>query len=442
MIPDHRWLSTDRRSSITDGQWPAADQTRGAVLVHTALALFGLMAFSALAIDYGAFWTARAQAQNAADAAALAGAVSLAWSAPGNVPRAQAAAVAAGSANLVLGTAPSITAATDVFLVTCPPGAPGVPDTCIRANVYRAASRANALPTFFAQVMGIASQDVRATATAQVETGNAANCLKPWAVADKWAEHWENGKPNNGPWTTSSHFDKYMKQGNQMVIDPSITTPDVYVAPSASSPGTGFTPFDAQGNKTSDYGLELTLKIGSPQSSISSGWFMALDLLNSSGGTANGADNYKKNIEGCSAGSFKIGDTVDVSSEQGNMVGPTKQGVDTLISTDPGATWDPTTQSITGSCAPGMCGDGLYHAESPRIVPVALFNIDAFLAAAPTGKSTVPITNIMGFFVEGVSNPSGGANVTGRLVAVPGLTEGAGSVTETASFLRTVLLVR
>jgi hypothetical protein len=401
------------------------------------------MAFSALAIDYGAFWTARVQAQTAADAAALAGAVSLAWSAPGDVPRAQAAAAAAGSANLVLGTAPSITAATDVTLIPCPKGAPGVPDTCIRANVYRAASRANALPTFFAQVMGIASQDVRATATAQVETANAANCLKPWAVADKWAEHWENGKPNNGPWTPTSHFDKYKKSGNQMVVDPSITTPDVYVPPSASSPGTGFTPFDAQGNKTSDYGLELTLKIGSPQSSISSGWFMALDLLKADGTLSKGANDYRANIAGCSGGTtYKIGDTVYVDSEQGNMVGPTKQGVDTLISTDPGATWDPTTQSITGSCAPGMCGDGLYHTQSPRIVPVALFNIDAFLAAAPTGKSTVPITNIMGFFVEGVSQPSGGANVTGRLVAVPGLTKGAGSVTETASFLRTVLLVR
>src|SRR5262249_7345093 len=226
---------------------------------------------------------------------ALAAASSLAWVAPGDIPRAQGDAAAAGAANLVLGTAPSINAATDVLLIPCPPGAPGVPDTCIRANVYRSAGRAHALPTFFAQVMGIASQDIRATATAQVETGNATNCLKPWAVADKWAEHWENGKPNSGPWTPTSHFDKYKKQGSQMVIDPTITTPDVYVAPTASMPATGFTPFDAQGNKTSDYGLELTLKIGASQNSLSSGWFLALDLLKADGTTSKGANDYRNN---------------------------------------------------------------------------------------------------------------------------------------------------
>src|SRR5262245_1250008 len=156
---------------------------RGAVMVHVAIAMLALIAFSALAIDYGALLASRRQAQNAADAAALAGALSLAFDDPDDVPRAKAAAAAAGSANLILGAAPSIDPATDVQLITpCPPGAPGLPDTCIRADVYRSAGRSNALPTFFAQIFGITSQNVRATATAQVETGNAAECLKPWAV--------------------------------------------------------------------------------------------------------------------------------------------------------------------------------------------------------------------------------------------------------------------
>ena len=163
-----------------------ADQERGAVLVHTAIAMLTLMAFSALVIDYGAFWVSRGQAQNSADAAALAGAVSLAFDDPDDVPRAQSAAAATGTANWVWGAAPSILPATDVQLVTCPPGAPGLPDTCIRANVYRSVARSNALPTYFAQIMGITTQDVRATATAQMLTGNATDCLKPWAVAEHW----------------------------------------------------------------------------------------------------------------------------------------------------------------------------------------------------------------------------------------------------------------
>src|SRR5690242_8716627 len=93
---------------------------RGAVLVHTALAMFGLMAFNALVIDYGAFWLSRSQAQNAADAAALSGALSLAFDSPTDIPRAQNAATAAGLANLVLGAPPSIIPATDITMVACP----------------------------------------------------------------------------------------------------------------------------------------------------------------------------------------------------------------------------------------------------------------------------------------------------------------------------------
>jgi hypothetical protein len=418
-----------------------ASQERGAVLVHAAVAMMGLMAFSALVIDYGAFWVSRGQAQNSADAAALAGAVSLAFDDPDDIPRAQAAAAATGTANLVWGAAPSILPATDVQLVPCPPGAPGLPDTCIRANVYRSVARSNALPTYFAQIMGLTTQDVRATATAQILTGNATDCLKPWAVADKWHENWENGAPNSGPWTPTSNFDKYKKQGNQMVPDPTVTTPDVYVAPTADSPGTGFTPFTAQGAQTSDYGLQMTLKIGDSQSRISSGWFLALDLLKADGTLSNGGNDYRNNIAGCSGTTYAIGDTLNVDSEQGNMVGPTKQGVDALTSKDPGATWNATAKSITGSCAPGVCADGQYYTSSPRVVAIALFNIDAFFAGAPNGKTTVPITNIMGFFVEGMGG-SGNKDVIGRLVEIPGLTKGTSSVDETAAFLRKVLLVR
>ena len=130
---------TTTRQSLADGE-------RGALLVHAALAMLALIAFSALAIDYGALLLGRRQAQNAADAAALAGAVSLAFDDPDDIARAQATAAAAGTANQVLGAAPSIVPATDVQIIfPCPPGSPGLPDTCIRADVYRSAARSNAM---------------------------------------------------------------------------------------------------------------------------------------------------------------------------------------------------------------------------------------------------------------------------------------------------------
>ena len=50
---------------------------RGAIIIHVALALLALIAFSAFVVDMGAMWVSRGQAQNAADAGALAGAVAL-----------------------------------------------------------------------------------------------------------------------------------------------------------------------------------------------------------------------------------------------------------------------------------------------------------------------------------------------------------------------------
>ncbi len=158
-----------------------------------------------------------------------------------------------------------------------------------------------------------------------------------------------------------------------------MTTPDVYIAPTANDPGTGFTPFDANGNPTPDYGLQLTLKIGSSENRLSSGWFLALDLPNEDGSTGSGANDYRNNIKNCNGTVFQIGDTLTVGSEQGNMIGPTRQGVEgggpggmALTQKDPGASWNAATKSIQGSCAPGVCADGHYYARSPRIVPVPL----------------------------------------------------------------------
>ena len=72
---------------------------------------------------------------------------------------------------------------------------------------------------------------------------------------------------------------------------------------------------------------------------------------------------------------------------------------------------------------------------------VPLFDIDACFTGSPTGTTSITITNIMGFFIEGMGG-SGGNDVIGHLVAIPGVTKGAGNIDDTASFLRTVLLVR
>ena len=88
---------------------------------------------------------------------------------------------------------------------TCPPGAPGLPDTCVKVDVFRNQARGNALPTFFGRVADVMDQGVRATATAQIATGDTTDCLRPWAIVDRWNEFGPEG-PTPGPLST---YDKY-----------------------------------------------------------------------------------------------------------------------------------------------------------------------------------------------------------------------------------------
>jgi hypothetical protein len=406
-----------------------SENERGAILAHVAIALLGLVAFSAFVFDYGVLWVSRRQAQNAADAAAHAGAVALAFDDAADLSDAGPAkrsAIAAGDDNAIWGESPAIDSA-DVTFPACPDGtAP-----CIRADVYRDDAHGSALPVFFGSLAGVTTQGVRATATAQVLIGNATDCLKPWAVVDKWAEHYP---VNPAPWTTNSTFDKYTKQG---ALDPKIATPDVYVAPTSSDPGTGFHPYDSSGRYTSDYGLELELKTDQNDFQYGAGWFMALALEDSRGGK-----DYKNNIKHCVGTVYKIGDEVAINTEPGKKVGPTDQAVDlapkgdidSIVNQDPGAHWDSTLNSGRGGVA------GSAFAVSPRIVAIPLVNPDAVADAAKNGRATVPIANIMGFFVEGVTGKGG---VLGRLITIPGLkATGGPTLSGSSSFMKVIALVR
>ena len=51
----------------------------GAVIVQAAIAMVVLLGFSAFVVDYGVLWLSREQAQNAADAGAIAGAIARAY---------------------------------------------------------------------------------------------------------------------------------------------------------------------------------------------------------------------------------------------------------------------------------------------------------------------------------------------------------------------------
>ena len=96
--------------------------------------MFVLVAFNVFVLDYGVMWVAREQAQNAADAGALAGAVARSYDdldpTPGPGGETAGIAKATAAANTVWNEA----ATADVESFDCPPGVDG---RCVRVDVYR-----------------------------------------------------------------------------------------------------------------------------------------------------------------------------------------------------------------------------------------------------------------------------------------------------------------
>src|SRR5262245_42056572 len=90
---------------------------RGAILIQVVVAMLALIAFTMFVVDYGILLVSRHQAQNAADAGALAGAVSLALDDPADRSDAGATKVAAHTfalTNKVWGDDPDVRMATDI----------------------------------------------------------------------------------------------------------------------------------------------------------------------------------------------------------------------------------------------------------------------------------------------------------------------------------------
>lgn len=146
----------------------------------------------------------------------------------------------------------------------------------------------------------------------------------------------------------------------------------------------------------------IILKAGDPNGGASGtgpSVFYPVDFPPVNKGTPiTGATAYEDAIVNGSSMSIDVGDILKV--EPGNMVGPTGQGVDYLISQDPGASWNPSMNQVV-STYPGY--------SSPRIIKIPFY--DPCCPPEP-GRDTVTITRLGAFFLEGMQ----GRNVYGRFI--------------------------
>lgn len=375
---------------------------RGMTLIMVGLGFLAFLSATMLAVDVGNLMVARTQAQSAADAGALAGAVALVFddfddrSASG--PAVQSAITASTSAsNQVINQLVSVNAG-DVTFPTL---------ERVRVQVHRTGARGNPVATFIAPMIGIDKVDVGAVATAEAVPANAATCIKPWAVPDKWEEHqtpaWDENDEVNMFYETGPN------KGNPL------PDPDIY-RPYDQENYTGY----KQSRQGPDYGRQILLKPGNPNQTINSSHFFPIALP---GGT--GASWYEENIPGCWPGLAEIGNMIPV--EPGNMTGPTTSGVANLIAKDPSAYWDDVNDEVHSS----------YH-PSPRIVVLPVFDPFVYEDGRQKGRLDVKIANLVGFFIEDLQ----GNSVLGRIVPNTGLirNNGGGAVPNGA-FLRAIRIV-
>jgi Flp pilus assembly protein TadG len=353
---------------------------KGSVTIIVAVAMFAIFAFAVLAIDGALLLTTRTQLHNAADAAALAGASGL-------LEGSQATAIerainfASYNSALQVKRVPVAITAGDISFPE--------PDK-IRVTTHRTQATGDALKTYFQRVISpFSSADVKAVAAAKIYDVCGGRCLKPWSIPDRWDD-----ANNNGAYDEGEYYDP-IATGYQVPVD---------------------------------VGADIVLKVGNPQEAIEPGVFFPVNFppLNYESGEdpLEGANWYETWIAECTPYLVNVGDQLQI--EPGNMVGPTRHGMEELIAQDPGAYWDPASKTVKGSA----------YGLSPRIGLIPFF--DPTLPPG-TGRHSgvVTVVKLGAFFIESIGP---GSQVNGRFIQIT--TQGTPCPGGTASsFVKTIVLV-
>ena len=158
---------------------------------------------------------------------------------------------------------------------------------------------------------------------------------------------------NRGPCSTNGSTPNQAAGTTDAVYDEE--DGDYYVPPTFSDPGSGFT-------VEADYGQQLILKAANGNNPSPS-WYGPV-VINPTEGQ--GASVYRENIRTCDMTRWSPDSWMTV--EPGNMVGPTRQGVNDLVALDWGASWDPDRDNGPGMPPGGPVG-GCMSAHTCDISP-------------------------------------------------------------------------
>ena len=337
---------------------------KGQVLVLVALAIFVLLGLAALGIDVGYIYSVRHELQRSADAGALGGASKFVepgggWSSNPLDPvmvEAEARARDYASRDAVntspLSPSPTVSDITVSF--------PSLDR--IRVTTQRA------VPLFFARIFGRDNQVISATAVAEAAVADTGlTCLKPWGIPLPWNDIDNNFKydsTDGDPIPLSSLQDGYpmiLKVGE---------------------------PFNNPNNINNVSSLQQE-----------AGHFFALSVCGDTGG-----NDYRDRIANQCLDNCAVDNGAALDLKTGNMVGPTKQGVNDLMALDPNAVYTPINDgTLYGK--PDVIGS-IYTdwMESPRLVKIPLYDPSEMLRQ---GNTQMHVIGFAGFWLQGYDTKQG-----------------------------------
>ena len=363
-------MNASRRLTATDPQ-------AGSVVVFSALIMVVLAAMATLAVDYGFLQYKRSQLQTAADAAALAGAADLVRHGS-DLSLVRNTAVTYGQSNLSDqdALANAVTTSDVEFYKGDAPAGDETPDT-VKTTVGRTTIRGNPVDMFLGPLLGWNTQDLTAKASASLFCSDQTKCLKPFSPPAKFT------------WNDACDTDKKFKNNGALDSDSVCELASV----------------DVLGYDAGDLGTQIVLKIGDSHDTTVPGHYQPVDYpAANTGNPESGGATYRLNIAGCTASNNTVvrnGDELVI--EPGNMTGPTNQGMDALIATDPGAYWDSATSSIKGSAYSDPMA-------SPRVALIPFYDPSR---PQNSGRNSVYVYQLGAVFVENINNQG---EVTGRFL--------------------------
>jgi hypothetical protein len=412
---------------------------RGQALAIVAISMVALFAAGAIAVDLGMAFAARAEAQRAADSAALAGAsafVDYEYTDPEAVDTANARALTYALQNDVMKD-PIESSQVTVWVL---------PDE----QKVRVRIDATGLPTWFARALNIFSMDVAAIAAAVAsEGGSADKCVLPFAMPDLWDDFDDDlpfpgdNIPNSDEWWEfDDPGDRY---------EPYQGPCDAGWPDCQNGTGLGSNLRDSD-DITGDVGRRIWIK-SAPQgqqgggSGDSDGWgaggadvmigpgnFLLWQMPDPEDGCTPkpGAQWVRQNILDCNSCPIEVGTDYeaipDYETQPGN-VASIKDELEQLIAMDPSATWDPVNKKVL---SPDYTAN---WEDSPRVRIVPLWSPADF---SLQGQDQLKFNNLAKIFIEGGGTNPPDFAIYARFM---GMVDEGGGGAETGSLIKYLRLV-